>query len=96
MVGRAILSHPDDNVAVATVELAPGEEIEVVADSGRTQWVVARQHIPRWHKFALECISPGNEVTRYGVVIGRATQSIGAGEHVHVHNLIGLDDRDSE
>ena len=26
---------------------------------------------------------------KYGVVIGRATQDIAAGDHVHVHNLKG-------
>lgn len=42
--------------------------------------------IPFGHKAALAPIARGAPVVKYGVVIGHATQDIGAGEHVHVHN----------
>lgn len=42
--------------------------------------------IPFGHKVALVAIDRGGEIVKYGVVIGRATSAIRAGEHVHVHN----------
>jgi altronate hydrolase len=45
------------------------------------------QAIPPGHKVALCAIQPGQEVLRYGQVIGRASAPIAPGEHVHTHNL---------
>ena len=42
--------------------------------------------IPFGHKAALRAIRQGEAVIKYGVAIGRATRTIGPGEHVHVHN----------
>ncbi len=39
------------------------------------------------HKYALREICMGENVIKYGMPIGRATQKIGVGEHVHVHNV---------
>jgi altronate hydrolase len=40
------------------------------------------------HKIALTPIAAGDDVRRYGWPIGRATQAIAAGSHVHSHNLV--------
>ena len=45
------------------------------------------QDIPFGHKLALRHIGSGEEILKYGTVIGRATQDIQPGEHVHVHNV---------
>ncbi|MEI6383303.1 MAG: UxaA family hydrolase [Betaproteobacteria bacterium] len=42
--------------------------------------------IPFGHKFALKTIEIGQDIIKYGVRIGVATQTITTGEHVHVHN----------
>ncbi|MBQ7975649.1 MAG: altronate dehydratase [Clostridia bacterium] len=39
------------------------------------------------HKYALRDIKKGENVIKYGNPIGRATEDIKAGEHVHSHNL---------
>ncbi|WBY17105.1 altronate dehydratase family protein [Erythrobacteraceae bacterium WH01K] len=74
--------HDRDNVAVALADLKGGEAVEVAGE--RT---ALRSDIPRGHKFALGEIMPGDPVRRYGEQIGLASQQIGAGEHVHSHNL---------
>ena len=71
-----------DNVGVAIGGIAPGTEIEV--DGLR---LVARDAIPFAHKVALRPLRPGEEVIKYGVPIGRATEPIEPGMHVHVHNI---------
>jgi altronate dehydratase len=71
-----------DNVAVATSNLAPGEELVVGALR-----LVARDAIPFAHKVALRPIAAGEKVVKFGVPIGSATAAIEAGRHVHVHNI---------
>ena len=43
--------------------------------------------IPAGHKFALRPIKKGEEVIKYGQVIGRATCDIQEGDWVHTHNV---------
>lgn len=79
---RLIRLAPDDNVAVAAVNLPAGAELRVGEVPLR-----ALEPIPFAHKIALRAIEPGERVIKYGVPIGRATTSIAAGSHVHVHNI---------
>jgi altronate hydrolase len=79
---QLITLHHEDDVALARRELQAGEVL-VLAGGTLT---VARE-VPAGHKVALRPIAPGTVVHRYGQVIGVATSSIAAGEHVHVHNL---------
>ena len=78
----ALLLHPSDNVAVARAPLAAGQRLRVAETT-----VTVREPIPAGHKVALTAIAPGEIVRRYGEIIGRASQSIAAGAHVHTHNL---------
>ncbi len=71
-----------DNVAVATTNLAKGVAVEV---DGTT--LVTRDPIPFAHKIAIRAIVEGAQVFKYGVPIGRAKMAIGPGQHVHVHNI---------
>lgn len=80
---RALQLDDADNVAVALVELAPGERLELVGRS-----VVVRERIRAGHKVALERVEVGGELIKYGEVVGIATSRIGAGAHAHVHNVV--------
>lgn len=69
-----------DNVAVALRDLAKGEELG--------EWgFTVKSLILRGHKVALCPICQGENVLRYGQIIGQAMRDIAAGEHVHVQNL---------
>ncbi len=78
----AVRLHPEDEVAVAKVALAPGFRLEQPGQTVRMAQVIAAGH-----KVALRPIAAGEPVHRYGQVIGFATASIAPGEHVHSHNL---------
>ncbi|HZT33104.1 MAG TPA: altronate dehydratase family protein [Bryobacteraceae bacterium] len=78
----AILLNPADNIAVARVPLAAGNELRI---GGQT--ITVRDAVPAGHKVALRAIQPGEVVHRYGQSIGRAKAAIQAGAHVHTHNL---------
>ena len=77
-----------DTVGVAVVDIKAGQEIE-----GRdlvTNKVLrarANMDIPLGHKIALKDFRVNDDVTKYGVVIGRVVRDIKAGDHVHVHNV---------
>lgn len=80
MSANTLFLHPSDNVAVALRDLDPGT---VAGGIG----VSVPNRVPRGHKFAIRPVAAGETVVKYGQIIGQATQPIGAGEHVHVHNL---------
>jgi altronate hydrolase len=78
----AIHLHPADNVAIARVPIPAGAELRVDGRSVRTE-----DAIPAGHKLAIQPIAAGEMVYRYGQAIGRATQPIAPGQHIHTHNL---------
>jgi (2R)-sulfolactate sulfo-lyase subunit alpha len=47
----------------------------------------AKSDIPIGHKVAIKAIAKGDTIIKYGVDIGKAVADIGAGEHLHVHNV---------
>jgi altronate hydrolase/galactarate dehydratase len=77
---RLIKLHANDNIAVALADIAAGETDDIVEFD-------LQQSVARGHKVATALISAGQNVLRYGQIIGQATQDIAAGEHVHVQNL---------
>ena len=88
MVYKAIAHKKGDAVAVAVSDLTPGERIQVrVLDGSQTVEVAVRDAIPLGHKVALSVLATGQDVIEYGERIGRATQPVAVGAHVHVHNI---------
>ncbi len=79
-VKRVLKLHPNDNVLIALVDLNLGA---VFKDMG----LVLNGDVPRGHKIALKDIAAGEQVIRYGSVIGQATKNIQVGDHVHSQNL---------
>ncbi len=77
-----------DNVGVAVVDLESGTDCtgRNLADNSALSARTA-QAIPLGHKLALKDFKVGDEVTKYGCVIGRIVQPVQAGHHVHTHNL---------
>lgn len=78
----AIHLHPADSVAIARVAIHAGFTLRV---AGRE--VRAKSAIPAGHKIAVRSIAKGENVVRYGQVIGPASAAIEAGDWVHSHNL---------
>lgn len=78
-----LILNDRDNVAVARTELGAGTELRLAG--GDVLKVMAT--VPAGHKIALRPIAKGDSVLKYGQVIGAASTPIGAGEHVHVHNV---------
>jgi altronate hydrolase len=78
---KVIRLHPKDNVAIALGGLHKsqliafeGEMLEVLSD------------VCDMHKIAVEDIASGQQITKYGQLIGHASADIKRGEYVHAHN----------
>jgi altronate hydrolase len=74
--------HSTDNIVIAMVPLNAQRTI----DAARRR-ITLNQLVGAGHKIAIEAIAVGEPVRRYGQIIGFATMSIAAGDHVHTHNL---------
>jgi len=83
---QAIVMKEKDNVCTVIEAIAP-EAVAGMEVSGEILRVQAAEAIPVGHKMAIRDIDPGENIIKYGEVIGRATQPIQKGKHVHVHNL---------
>ena len=78
----ALVLNPRDDVAIAKKEIPAGTVLEDAR--GRIE---VRQDIRPGHKVARHARRTGEEVRRYGQVIGFATRDIAVGDHVHTQNL---------
>jgi len=88
MVKKAIQIDEKDNVATTTSEVDVGEALEVISPDGK---VILKpklaEPIPFGHKLAIKPIKKGENIVKYGEVIGVATQPIKAGAWVNTHNV---------
>lgn len=81
-----------DNVATALEELFEGS-VKIRGAEDISIEVIAK--IPVGHKVALRDIVSGEEIIKYGVPIGRASQHIPKGSWVHLHCMQSIYDQRS-
>jgi altronate dehydratase small subunit len=87
-MAKAIQLDDGDNVATVTSEVSEGEQVEVLSPQGRFLiQAETRGNVPFGHKIALKPLAKGEEVVKYGEVIGVASASIEVGEWLHTHNV---------
>jgi altronate hydrolase len=82
MQNTVLKLHPNDNVLIALRDLHQGEAITLSQHS-----FSLATDVPAKHKFATEDLSAGAVVRMYGVVVGKATQSIQKGAVLNTRNL---------
>ena len=83
MKANVIIINPADNVAVALVDIVKGERI-ILPDGLEFE---ALEDIPFSHKIALRDLTAGEQIVKYGEIIGRVKDGVAKGEWVHTHNL---------
>ncbi|MDR1048156.1 MAG: UxaA family hydrolase [Synergistaceae bacterium] len=79
-----------DDVAVVIRDVAAGERIAAQREGEASLEITAVTAVPAGHKIALRDFRRGENVLKYGTVIGAASEDIPKGAHVHVHHLEGL------
>ncbi len=84
-----LVHHRGDNVGVVVVEgLTAGTEMLCVCTEDDSDFrLTAKADIPIGHKVALQALSEGETVIKYGEDIGRMVGPAETGGHVHTHNL---------
>lgn len=88
MKANVIIINPADNVAVALVDIRKGERVILPGDLE----LEAMNDIPFSHKVALRDLGEGEDIVKYGEVIGQAKEGITKGDWVHTHNLVVEDE----
>jgi altronate dehydratase small subunit len=86
---KAIVIDLKDNVATLLADVDANDVVQVMMGD-KTNETKVQESIQFGHKFAMKTINKGQNVVKYGEVIGQATQDIGEGQHVHVHNVESL------
>jgi len=77
---KAVKISEQDNVAVVTSQVKAGEVLDGTS-------IVALSDIPQGHKIALYDLKKGDQVVRYGVVLGYMLEDIKAGAWINEFNL---------
>ncbi|WP_298030430.1 UxaA family hydrolase [uncultured Desulfovibrio sp.] len=85
---HVLLAHTGDNVASALDNIVSAETF-MYSHNDQEHQVTARENIPFGFKVALADIPAGDDIIKYGEIIGKASRNIMAGECVHVHNVEG-------
>lgn len=84
-----IILNETDNVATAVQVLTKGQMARVRRNREEVEISIV-EDIPYGHKFAVRDVTAGEDILKYGEVIGRATQNIASGSHAHVQNIESL------
>ncbi|MGM7723295.1 UxaA family hydrolase [Metabacillus sp. Hm71] len=84
-----IVMNRNDSVVTLLRPVSKGEVLSFQIED-RICTLTAKQDVAFGHKLALKRIEIGETILKYGESIGVAAAVIEEGEHVHVHNLIGV------
>ena len=82
MKQRVLKVHTDDNVLVALIDLEQGETVIFEGEEFQL-----KDKVQAKHKFAINNLQPGDEVTMYGVLVGKAQVEIPRGGLISTENL---------
>ena len=85
---QIVVLNDTDNVATSLVPLEAQSRVEVELN-GESRTITVLDAIPFGHKLAIRPLAAGDDMLKYGEVIGRASEAIEPGRWVHVHNAIG-------
>ena len=85
----AIMIKAQDNVATALRDLQPSI-VAVISVGESKKEILVQETIPFGHKFAIKDIKKGEDIIKYGEIMGRATQNITSGTHAHIQNIESL------
>jgi len=85
---KAIQLDDRDNVATVTNDVSKVEQVEVLGPMGEVILDAKPvEDVMFGHKLALRRLGKGDEIVKYGEVIGVASKQIAVGEWVHTHNV---------
>lgn len=90
---NALLIDSKDNVVVVTCPVDEGSNISFIGKKTEAQ-IIANTTVPVYHKIAICDIMGGESVIKNGHIIGKASEDIKAGDHVHCHNVVSSEEKE--
>ena len=82
MQNSVLKIDPKDNVLIALTDLHKGEHI-----TNSEQVYTLKSDVPAKHKFCTQDLSASDDVVMYGILVGKARESIQAGEILTPRNV---------
>ena len=82
---RALVLNDLDNVATLIDSGKAGDDCALQGEVKGTVRLLA--DVPFGHKVCIKDTSAGQEILKYGTIIGKASAAIKPGAHVHTHNV---------
>ena len=82
MKNKLIKVHPEDNVAIALVDLWQGDKLEFEGEE-----VIILSDVKAKHKITMVDLQPEDKIFMYGVLVGKATENIKRGDVLTVDNV---------
>lgn len=82
---RALVLNESDNVATLIDSGKAGDACALQGEAKGTVKLLA--DVPFGHKICIKETSAGQDILKYGTVIGKASSPIQPGAHVHIHNV---------
>ena len=79
----AIIINRNDNVAIALQDIKKGKDV-ILSDN---RSFPALADISYCHKVLIADVNSGDDIIKYGEVIGQASKPLKRGEWIHTHNM---------
>lgn len=83
---NALMMDVSDNVVTCVETIQAGQKV-IYRQDGKLCEITAGEMIPSCHKIALQSLEKGQEVRKYGELIGRTSLAIEKGKWVSHHNI---------
>lgn len=85
---KFLMHDVNDDVGVAIKAIKEGEEVKGVdLETRQLISVKSKRDIPLGHKIALRDKKAGEDLIKYGEIVGVVVQDFEVGEWVHTHNM---------
>lgn len=83
---KIVVLNDADNVATSLQSLEAGAEVTLRL-AGESMTFNVNDAVPFGHKIAVRAMAAGDDVIKYGEIIGRASCDVRVGDWVHTHNV---------
>lgn len=84
MLRRCLIVSPEDSVAVMLEDGYKGDVLEI---SNSNEKIVLSEDVEFAHKVSIVDLKKGQDVVKYGVVIGYMKEETPRGKWIHIHNM---------
>ncbi|HIT42504.1 MAG TPA: UxaA family hydrolase [Candidatus Caccovicinus merdipullorum] len=86
---NALLMDPKDNVVTCVAQVEAGSQV-VYRNGDQLCCLKAEETIPFCHKIALEDLKKGDEVMKYGELIGKTSCDVAKGHWISHENIYSV------